>query len=73
MEVPPETSVEALRLAKVHGAFSILNPAPAPQEGLDPVRKCVLGILAESVTEEREGRREEGRDFPSLLFSFSNK
>lgn len=37
MEVPPETSLEALRLAKAHGVFSILNPAPAPQEGLDQV------------------------------------
>ena len=38
MEVPPETSSEALRLAKAHGVFSILNPAPAPREGLNPVR-----------------------------------
>lgn len=37
LEVPRATTLEALRLAKKHGVFSILNPAPAAAD-LDPVR-----------------------------------
>lgn len=37
LELPPETTLEALRIAKEHGVCSILNPAPAPEGGLDQV------------------------------------
>src|SRR6056297_1301279 len=37
LEVPLEATREALRLARAHEVFSILNPAPAPRGGLDQV------------------------------------
>lgn len=72
MEVPAETSLEALRLAKAHGVFSILNPAPAPQGGLDEVRAgCVGPILLvwkfiRRVREAEEGRRGSTSPISSL-------
>jgi hypothetical protein len=49
MEIPAETSLEALRLAKAHGVFSILNPAPAPEGGLSQVRAISTKFTAGNV------------------------
>lgn len=33
-KVPIETTLQALKIAKAKGVFTILNPAPAPPTGL---------------------------------------
>lgn len=49
MEIPTETSFEALRLAKAHDVFSILNPAPAPDGRLSQVRAISTKVTAGTV------------------------
>ncbi|CAH1263239.1 RBKS [Branchiostoma lanceolatum] len=50
LEIQPETSLEALRIAKQHGVTTILNPAPA-QATLDPELYKVSDIFCPNETE----------------------
>lgn len=50
LEVPPSTSLAALRIAKVHGVFSIFNPAPAMKE-LDPAFFSLCNVFCANETE----------------------
>ncbi|XP_076442336.1 ribokinase-like isoform X2 [Babylonia areolata] len=50
LEVPPATSLAALRMAKSHGVFSIFNAAPAVKE-LDPAFFTACDMLCANETE----------------------
>ncbi|TFJ86194.1 hypothetical protein NSK_002402 [Nannochloropsis salina CCMP1776] len=51
LEVPLETTREALRLARAHEVFSILNPAPAPRGGLDQELLSLASLVCPNETE----------------------
>ena len=51
LEIPPETALHAMRVARRHGVRTILNPAPA--QPLDPLGLAYVDILTPNLTEAR--------------------
>jgi len=51
LEIPLETAVEALRVAREHGVATVLNPAPAPDRPLAPELLALADHLTPNITE----------------------
>jgi ribokinase len=57
LEVPLETTAEALRLARDHGVLTVLNPAPARPLPAEVLALADLCVLNETELEQLSGRR----------------
>lgn len=53
LEIPVETATAGLRLARQHGVTTILNPAPAPRDGLPDELLAHADVLTPNQTELR--------------------